>query len=204
MIDLYSAATMNGRRAAIALAECGLTHRIHLLDLQQGEHRRPAFLALNPSGVVPTIVDSDGPGNKPITVTQSGAIVLYCAEKSGKLIPTDPIRRGSAFEWFAQALTDVGPASSALFQMSLAPEQSEANVEFFARRFLKHCAHVDRRLEGRSFLADEFSIADVALYPIIAVRTALIEAIDGLSYLKSWQARVGMRPETTRAMLTHV
>lgn len=138
MIDLYSAPTMNGRRAVIALAECGLAHRIHLLDLEKGEQRHSGFLALNPSGAIPVLVDSDGPGGKPITVTQSGAIVLYCAEKSAKLIPEDLARRTKAFEWFAQALTDVGPASSILFQMSSAPEPSSANVEFFTRRLIRH------------------------------------------------------------------
>ena len=126
MIDLYSAPTMNGRRAAIALAECRLAHRVRLLDLAKGEQRRPDFVALNPSGVIPVLVDSDGPGGKPITVTQSGAIVLYCAEKSGRLIPKDRTRRSEAFQWFAQAITDVGPASSMLFQISLAPQQSTA------------------------------------------------------------------------------
>jgi GST-like protein len=203
MIGLYSAATMNGRRAAIALAECRLAHSIHLLDLQQGEQRSPDFLALNPSGVIPVLVDDDGPGGKPITVTQSGAIVLYCAEKSGSLLPADPMRRSKAFEWFAQAVTDVGPASSMIFQMSLTPEQSGASAEYFVQRFLRHCVDVDRRLEGRNFLADEFSIADVALYPIIAVRAALIHATAGLSHLKSWEARVAARPETARAMSAH-
>ena len=203
MIDLYSAATMNGWRAAIALAECRLLHRLHLLDLQKEEQYHPEFLALNPSHVIPVLVDSDGPEGRPITVTQSGAIVLYCAEKSGSLIPMDPIRRRKAFELFAQALTDVGPASSMLFQMSLAPEQSAANVEFFTQRFLKKCVDVDRWLEGRDFLADEFSIADVALYPIVAVRTALIQETAGLSHLKSWEVRIAMRPETSRAMSAH-
>lgn len=203
MIDLYSAPTMNGRRAAIALAECGLAHRVHLLDLAKGEQRRADFLALNPSGAIPVLVDSDGPQGTPITVTQSGAIVLYCAEKSGRLTPKDRTQRSEALQWFAQALTDVGPASSVLFQMSLAPNQSATNLEFFRQRFLKHCANVDRRLQGRDFLADEFSIADVALYPIIAVRTALIQAAAGLSRLKSWEARVASRPATATAMAAH-
>ena len=204
MIDLYSAATMNGHRAAIALAECGLTHQVHLLDLQKGEQRQPDFLTLNPSGVIPVLMDSDGPGAKPIIVTQSGAIVLYCAEKSGRFIPVNPMRRSKAFEWFAHALTDLGPASSMLFQLSLAPMQSAPNADFFARRFLRHCANIDRQLADREFLADEFSIADIALYPVVAVRAALIQTTLGFSHLKSWEARVAARPETARAMLAHI
>jgi GSH-dependent disulfide-bond oxidoreductase len=203
MIDLYSAATMNGRRAAIALAECGLPHRVHLLDLRKGDQRAADFLKLNPNGAIPVLVDDDGGENTPVTVTQSGAIVLYCAEKSGRLIPSDPGRRKQAFEWFAQALTDVGPASSVLFQMSIAPEQSAANMSFFEQRFLKHCANVDRQLEGRAFIADEFSIADVALYPIIAVRAALLDAASDLNNLKAWQSRMAARHHTGAAMASH-
>lgn len=95
MIDLYSAATMNGRRAAIALEECGLDHRVHILDLTENQQSDPAFLKLNPIGAIPVLVDDDGPQNKPITITQSGAILLYCAEKSGNLIPTDSLREAN-------------------------------------------------------------------------------------------------------------
>lgn len=203
MIDLYSATTINGRRAAVALAETNLEHRVHLLDLQKGEQRHPDFRKLNPSGVIPVLVDHDRERTGPITVTQSGAILLYCAEKSGRLIPTDPAHRRTAFEWFAQALTDVGPASSMFFQMSLMPEKSPANIGYVTNTFLKHCANVERHLENREFLADEFSIADIALYPIIAARTAVVHAADGLVHLKAWEARIAARSETARAMLAH-
>jgi GST-like protein len=203
MIDLYSAATMNGRRAAIALTECGLAHRVHLLDLQKGDQRAADFLKLNPSGAIPVLVDDHGGVGTPVIVTQSGAIVLYCAEKSGRLIPSDPRRRRQAFEWFSQALTDVGPASSMIFQMSIAPEQSPANVSFFEQRFLRHCSNVDRQLDGREFIADDFSIADVALYPIIAVREALIDAAAGLANLKAWTSRIAARCHTAIAMASH-
>ena len=119
------------------------------------------------------------------------------------MIPTDPARRSAAFEWYTQAVTDVGPASSVIFQMSLAPEQSTANAAFFTQRFLRQCLNVDRRLEGRDYLADEFSIADVALYPIILVRLALIEAAAGLHRLQSWQARIAARPQTLTMLSVH-
>jgi GSH-dependent disulfide-bond oxidoreductase len=133
-------------------------------------------------------------------MTQSAAIVLYCAEKSGKLIPHDPQRRIEAFEWFMQAVTDVGPASSAMFQLSLAPENSAANNSHFEQRFLKHCVNVDAQLEGQDFLAGEFSIADVALYPVVAVRSALIDKTDGLANLKGWRQRIAARDQTISAM----
>jgi GST-like protein len=200
MIDLYTAATMNGRRAAIALAECGLPHRFHRLDLQNEDQHKPDFLKLNTMGTIPLIIDDTGPGGKPIRMTQSGAIVLYCAEKSGQLIPRDPQRRIGAYAWFMQAVTDVGPASSAMFQLSIAPESSAANDSHFEQRFLRHCANVDAQLEGQDFLAGEFSIADVALYPIVAVRSALIDEATGLANLKGWQQRIAIREATISAM----
>jgi GSH-dependent disulfide-bond oxidoreductase len=203
MIDLYSAATMNGRRAAIALAECGLPHRVHLLDLQRGDQHATDFLELNPKGTIPVLVDHDAGESTPVTVMQSGAIVLYCAEKSGHLIPVPSRQRRQAFEWFAQALTDVGPASSVVFQMSTAPDQSEANVRFFEQRFLRHCSNVDSQLKGREYVVDEFSIADVALFPIIAIRSALINATEGLINLKSWRSRMEKRHHTAAAMAAH-
>ncbi len=200
MIDLFTAATMNGRRAALALAECGLEHRVHRLDLDKGDQRKSEFLAINPRGTIPAIVDESGASGTPITVTQSAAIVLYCAKKSGKLVPHDPQRRIEALDWFMHAVTDVGPASSALFQLSLAQEKSAANVHHFEQRFLKHCADIDRRLQGRSYLAEEFSIADVALYPVVLARAALIESADGLLNLKAWRQRIAAREQTASAM----
>jgi GSH-dependent disulfide-bond oxidoreductase len=200
MIDLFTAATMNGRRAALALTECGLAHRVHRLDLDNGDQRKPEFLAISPRGTIPAIIDESGPDGTPITVAQSAAIVLYCAQKSGKLMPKDLQERMGALDWFMHAVTDLGPASSALFQLSLAPVESAANTNHFERRFLKHCSDIDARLQGRSYLAGEFSIADVALYPVVLARAALIEVTAGLSNLKAWQQRVAGRAQTANAI----
>ena len=200
MIDFYTAPTMNGRRAALALAECELAHRFYRLDLQTGDQRKPDFLRINPRGTIPVIIDNAGPGGKPISTTQSGAIVRYCAQKSGKLIPHDPQGRIEAFEWFMQAVTDVGPSSSAIFQLSLAPEKNAANVIHFEQRFLQNCANVDEHLESRAYLAGEFSIADIALYPVIAVRSALIDEAVGLANLKAWKRRIASREQIISAM----
>ena len=94
MIDLYTANSSNGQRAAIILEECGLSHRVHKYDLFKGEHKNPEFLAINPAGSIPVIVDSDGPGGMPITLAQSCAILLYASEKTGKFMPgTSPTGR---------------------------------------------------------------------------------------------------------------
>ena len=93
MIDLYAAGTSNGMRARIALEECGLTYNFHPIDLDKGENKTPQFLAMNPIGQIPVIVDNEGPGGKPVTMSQSSAILMYCAEKSGKFLPKDPADR---------------------------------------------------------------------------------------------------------------
>ena len=200
MIDLYTASTGNGRRAALALAESGLPHRIHRIDLQGGEQKKPAFLKINPAAAIPAIVDDEGPDGKPISVAQSGAIVLYCAEKSGKLIPRDPRRRIEALQWFMQASTDAAPTSAAIFYLSQAPEKSVANAAYMEQRFLNACAVIDARLSGRDYLADEFSIADIALYPVVAARKAMIDAAAGLEQLKTWERRMAARPTVVEAM----
>src|SRR5512132_1514289 len=115
MIDLYAAATSNGTRARIALEECGLAYKLHPVDLAKGEQKSAAFLAMNPNGQIPVIVDHDGPGGKPVTLSQSTAILLYCAEKSGKFLPQDPAARPAVLQALMNASTDVTPIFGALF-----------------------------------------------------------------------------------------
>jgi GSH-dependent disulfide-bond oxidoreductase len=203
MIDLYTAATINGRRAAIALAECGLTHRYHRLDLDKKDNHKPEFLRINSRGTIPVIADDEGTSLEPIVLTQSAAIVLYCAEKSRRCVPVDPRRRIEAMEWFMQAMTDVGPSSSAMFQSSLVPEQVAANTDYFEQRFLKNCTIVDNHLTDREYLAEEFSIADIALFPIVAARASQIEKAAGLDNLKAWTRRMSGREHLRSALLAN-
>src|SRR5258708_8485832 len=109
MIDLYAAGTSNGMRARIALEECGLAYTLHPIDLMKGEQRAANFLAMNPNGQIPVIVDHDGPGGKAVTLSQSTAILLYCAEKSGKFIPKDPAARPAVLQALMNASTDITP-----------------------------------------------------------------------------------------------
>ena len=175
MIDLYQRS--NDERPARSDRLGGMRPRTSRSFAGPSEGRATAaadFLALNPSGAIPVLVDSDGPQGTPITVTQSGAIVLYCAEKSGRLTPKDRIQKKRGAPMVRPGSHGRRPRLVRAVPDVIGPEPKRTNLEFFRQRFLKHCANVDRRLQGRDFLADEFSIADVALYPIIAVRTALI------------------------------
>lgn len=201
MIDLYTSGTGNGFRAAIVLAESGLPHRVHKIDLTKGEQKTPEFLKRNPAGAIPVMVDSDGSGGKDVTVSQSGAIALYLAEKSGKFLPKDPARRALVWQWFMQATTDVGPSSGMIFMSGSAlPDKSPANTAFFENRLLGFLRLCDQQLGGEDFLAGEISVADFALYPVVASRKALIDKAGGMPNLSRWAATMASRPGVQRGM----
>lgn len=201
MIELYMWGTANGLRASVALAETGLVHEVHKVDLAKGEQRKPEFLKLNPAGQIPVIVDHEGPGGKPLTLAQSGAIVVYACEKAGKFIPVDGVRRAMAGQWFLHAASDVAGTSSTLFfSESVAPEKSAANIEFFRNRLLNFLRLADAHLAGRQYLADEISFADLMLYPNYAARKAMIETAGGMDHLKRWGERMAARPGVQKGM----
>jgi len=153
MIDLYAAGTGNGQRGAIALQETGLPFRLHKIDLAKGEQRTPEFLIRNPMGQIPVIVDPDGPDGKPLTLSQSSAIMLYAAEKSGRFLPNDPARRFKAIEWLLNVATDIAPASGAIFQMAVAAkEKVPSSIEHFENRLLRYLRVCDGQLKAREYL----------------------------------------------------
>jgi GST-like protein len=201
MIDLYLAGTANGFRASVALDEAGLPYRVHKVDLAKGESHTPEFLKLNPAGLIPVIIDQEGAGGKPLTLSQSGAIILYAAEKSGRFIPRDATRRAMAWQWFTQGLSDVAGTSGALFRIeNSVPEKIAANADYFKKRLLGFFSVCDTHLVGRDFLADEFSIAELMLYPNFALRKPLIDQAGGFSNLQRWGAAVGARPGIQKGM----
>ena len=201
MIDFYTANSSNGQRAAIMLEECGLAYTLHKLDLFAGDQRKPEYLAINPAGAIPTIVDSDGPGGTPFTIAQSGAILAYLGEKTGRFIPRDARKRAEAMQWVFQATTDTAASSMMIFVLSrLAPEKSDANVAFCEERTLRHLRVADARLADREYLADELSIADFALYPLTVVRRPLIDRAGDLPHLLRWSDSMAAREGVTRGM----
>ena len=176
MIDLYFAPTANGLRATVALEEASLPYRLRRLNLYEGEQNTPEFRKINPAGLMPAIVDPDGPDGKPFALSQSGAIVLYCAEKSGKFLPANAAARALAMQWFVQAASDISGASMTVFRLeATAPEKSKANVDYFAKRLLDAFLACDQALENREYLAGEISVADLMLYPSFALRRSMIE-----------------------------
>jgi len=200
MIDLYTFNTSNGHRASIILEECGLPYRVHKVDLAKGEQRAPEFLNINPAGAIPAIVDHDVPGG-PLKLSQSGAIMLYAAEKTGRFLPTDPARRAQALQWLMLAVTDVARASTSIFLSSaVLPDKSPANVAYFEEQTLRYLRVAEARLAGRDFLADELSVADFALYPLYAVRKALVDKAGDLPQLTRWSAALAARPGVDKGM----
>ena len=137
MIDFYTANSSNGQRVAITLEECGLPYTVHKLDLFAGDQRKADYLAINPAGAIPAIVDGDGPGGAPFALAQSGAILVYLAEKTGRFLPHDARARAEAMQWLFQATTDTAGASGMVFVMSrLIPDKSDANMAFCEERTL--------------------------------------------------------------------
>ncbi|MFI4925937.1 MAG: glutathione S-transferase family protein [Vicinamibacteria bacterium] len=201
MIDLHAGKSSNSQRVSIVLEECGLPYRVHRYSLMDGEHKTPAFAALNPAGMVPVIVDHDGPGGSPITLTQSGAIAVYLAEKAGRFVPRDALARTRILEWMAFTTSDIVGASAGIFvNTAILPDRSPANVAFYEERLLRYLRVADARLAGREWLSDELSIADFSLYPVVAVRASLIERSDGMTHLKRWRDELAARPAVDRGM----
>ena len=201
MIDFYTAPTSNGQRVAITLEELGLPYTPHKLSLPNGDQKKPEYLAINPAGMIPAIVDHDGPDGKPLSLAQSGAIIAYLAEKTGKLLPNSGANRAIVRQWVMQACSDCAGASSAIFLSNgMVPDKSPANVAFFETRLLRFFGDIDVRLNSRDFLVDELSIADLALYPIYAARKGLAERAGGLSNLTRWGARMAARPAVVKGM----
>ena len=201
MLEFYAFDTSNAQRVRIMLEECGLPYREHRVDLMKGEQRAPEFLALNPVGAIPVLQDPEGPGGAELTLSQSGAIMLYLADKTGRFLPPDPVRRALALQWLAFAITDCMLATAMIFMnASIVPEKSPANVEYFSERLARYFGVVDAHLAKREWLADELSIADFALFPIARLRQPLFERCGGLPALSGWLARLEARPAVAKAV----
>ena len=201
MIDLYAAATSNGMRARIALEECGLAYKLHPVDLAKGEHRTAAFLAMNPNGQIPVIVDHEGPGGRPLTLSQSSAILLYCAEKSGKFLPKDPAARPAVLQALMNASTDVTPLFGAYFIAASAKEPHAPTVQLFKDRVRGLFQVWDAALAKRKYCAgDEATVADFSLYAGYArIKGAVPDMLEGLPNVARWAGEMAARPAIQRA-----
>ena len=202
MIDLYAAGTSNGMRARIALEECGLAYTLHPVDIAKGEHKTAQFLAMNPNGQIPVIVDRDGPGGKPLTLSQSTAILVYAAEKSGKFMPKDPAARAVMLQALMSASTDVTPVFGAYFACARAKEPHAPAVQMFKDRIRAFFKVWDDAFASRKYCAgDEVSIADFSLYAGYArIKGAAPDAVEGMPNVARWGDAMSARPAIQRAL----
>jgi GST-like protein len=201
MIDLYAAGTSNGMRARIALEECGLPYTFHPIALDKGEHKTAAFLAMNPNGQIPVIIDRDGPGGKPLTLSQSTAILIYCAEKSGKFMPKEGAARAAMLQALMNASTDVTPLFGAFFALARSKEPHAPSVQVFKDRLRGLFKVWDDQLATRKYCAgDEVTIADFSLYAGYArLKGAAPEILEGFAHVARWGKDMGARPAVQRA-----
>ncbi len=166
MIDLYTWGTSNGRKASIMVEEIGVPYTVHPIDIRADDQFTPEYTAINPNGKIPAIVDRDGPGGGPFTVFESGAILIYLAEKTGKLLPEEPRRRYEVLQWLMFQMGGVGPIFGQVHHFKRAAKEK---VPYAIKRFETECrrlyAVLNKRLEAHEYLVDEYSIADVATFP---------------------------------------
>jgi GST-like protein len=202
MIDLYALTSPNVVKIFIALEELELPYQTKLVDIWKGEHFTAEFARLNPNKKIPVIVDHDGPGGKPATVYESGAILVYLAEKTGRLLPTDPLARVEVMQWLMLQIASVGPMCGQLVHFRrYAPAGQDYGLSRYRSEVNRLFDLYDQRLRGRAFVAgDDYSIADVAAFPWLRNVDLLGVTHEGRPDLTRWVAALAARPAVQRAL----
>lgn len=201
MIDFYSWDTPNGHKIRIMLEESDLEYRVHPVDLSAGEQFAPEFLAISPNSKIPAIVDSKGPGGEPISIFESGAILLYLADKIGRLMPKDERSRWQVLEWLMFQMSATGPMFGQLGHfLYFTPESVPYAVERYSNEAQRIAEVVDRRLEGRDYLVGGYSIADIASFPWLVRHGRLGIDLDELPNLSRWLDDIAARPAVQRGL----
>ncbi len=202
MIDLYYWPTPNGHKVTIFLEETGLEYRIVPVNIRKGEQFAPEFLKISPNNRMPAIVDTDGPGGKPFPLFESGAILLYLSEKTGKLMPSETRARYRVIEWLMFQMANVGPMlGQAGHFRNAAPEKIPYAIERYTNESRRLFNVLDRRLGEVAFVAGDYSIADIATYPwIVAALKAQPEQLESRPSLKRWIDALAARPAVQKGM----
>jgi GSH-dependent disulfide-bond oxidoreductase len=203
MIDLYFWATPNGKKVSVALEELELAYKVIPINIGRGEQFTPEFLAISPNNRIPAIVDhAPAGGGAAISVFESGAILLYLAEKTGKLLPKDVRGRIEAYEWLMWQMGGIGPMfGQANHFAAYAPERIPYAISRYVNEAKRLLKVLDTRLEGREFVAGAYSIADIASYPwVVSARDRLIKDEFDYPNVVRWLDAIGARPAVTRGM----
>jgi len=199
MIDLYTAATPNGHKVSIVLEELGLPYRVHALSFDKKEQKSEAFLKINPNGRIPAIVDR---ANGDFAVFESGAILVYLAELSGKLLPADPKGRSVVLQWLMFQMGGIGPMQGqANVFFRYFPEKLQGAIDRYQHETRRLYEVLDTRLQAVEFLAGEYSIADIATFPWVRGHEWSGVDVEGLPALQRWMATLEARPAVQRGLL---
>jgi GSH-dependent disulfide-bond oxidoreductase len=199
MIELHTAGTPNGKKVSIFLEETGLAYRVHKIDLGGGQFA-PEFLAISPNNKIPAIVDTEGPGEKPLSLFESGAILIYLAEKTGKFLPVDPAARATTIQWLMWQMGGIGPMMGQNYHFAKsAPEKIPYAIERYVKETDRLFGVMDKRLAGVPYLAGDYSIADMAVYPWVAGDW---HGVDTGKYpnFRRWCSAIAARPAVVKGM----
>ncbi len=203
MIDLYTFTTPNGRKPAIMLEELGLPYTIHEIHIGKGDQFSPEYVAINPNSKIPAIIDREAN----IKVFESGAMLIYLAEKTGKLLPTEPADRARVIEWLMFQMASVGPMFGQFGHFrNFAPEQLPYAIERYQKETLRLLGVLEGQLADHEYIAGQYSIADIATYPWLAAATTpyLNVSLDSFPNVQRWVETMASRPavKTGMAILT--
>ncbi|MEA3050976.1 MAG: GSH-dependent disulfide-bond oxidoreductase [Sphingomonadales bacterium] len=207
-LQLYSLNTPNGVKASIMLEETGLPYEPHLVDITKNETWTPEFLSLNPNGKIPAILDPDGPGGEPLGLFESGAILLYLADKTGQLISADPARRWETIQWVFFQMAAIGPMFGQVGYFNRFAGKAiedKRPLERYVAESKRLLGVLETRLEGRDWIVDDYSIADVATLGWVRNLVTFYEArdlveFDSLSRVPDWLERGLARPAVQRGL----
>jgi len=201
MIDFYYWPTPNGWKVAILLEELGAPYRMVPVNIGRGDQFAPEFLEISPNNRMPAILDRDVEGT-PVPVFESGAIMLYLAEKYGRFLPTEPLGRKEAHEWLFWQAANQGPAAGHLSHfVNYAPEGETAyGHDRFSREYDRTLGVLDRRLAGRDWILEHYSIADMMAWPWVLIAKRLGADLVSFQAVSAWRARVKARPAVQRAV----
>ncbi|HEY0819141.1 MAG TPA: glutathione binding-like protein [Rhizobacter sp.] len=202
MIDVYSWATPNGHKVHIMLEECGLPYRAHAVNIGSGDQFKPEFLAISPNNKIPAITDSDGPDGEPISLFESGAILLYLAGKTGRFLPDSVRGRYDVLQWLMFQMGGVGPMLGQAHHFRIyAPEKLPYAIDRYTNEAKRLYGVMDKRLAKSKYIAGpEYTIADIAIFPWL--RSWKNQGIDWADYphLKGWFDEIAARPAVQRGV----
>ncbi|MFB3150009.1 MAG: glutathione binding-like protein [Alphaproteobacteria bacterium] len=199
MIDLYTWTTPNGRKIHIMLEEVGLEYSTHPIDIRKGDQFEVEFLKISPNNRIPAIVDHDGPDGAPYSLFESGAILMYLAEKTGRLMPKVPAKRYRVIEWLMFQMANVGPMlGQAHHFRAYAPDPIDYAIDRYTNEAGRLYHVLDKRLGEHEFLAGEYSIADIATYPWLQSYERQGQDINEFANLKRWFDTIEARPAVRR------